>query len=91
MTGSANLRRGAPAKTVIPIEIVITGLDPVIQLLRKTFSRRLMDARIKSGHDEFVSRGEVEDRFTRTNFNFQAAKTISDMPSRPRNAKRPSR
>jgi hypothetical protein len=26
MTGSAKLRRVAPAKTVIPIEIVITGL-----------------------------------------------------------------
>src|SRR5260370_12616259 len=50
-----------------------------------------MDARIKSGHDECVSRGEVEDRFTRTNFNFQTAKTISDMPSRPRGALRPSR
>jgi hypothetical protein len=49
-----------------------------------------MDARIKSGHDECVSRGEVEDRFTRTNFNFQTAKTISDMPSRPRGAMRPS-
>jgi hypothetical protein len=38
MAGSANLRRGAPAKTVISTEIVITGLvDPVIDLLRKTF------------------------------------------------------
>jgi hypothetical protein len=32
-------------------EIVITGLDPVIHLLRKKLPRRLMDARIKSGHD----------------------------------------
>jgi hypothetical protein len=37
MTGSANLRRGALAKTVIPIEIVLTGLDPVIHLLRRNF------------------------------------------------------
>jgi hypothetical protein len=36
------------------IEIVITGLDPVIHLLRKNFLRRLMDARIKSGHDGCV-------------------------------------
>src|SRR5712671_7469793 len=50
-----------------------------------------MDARIKSGHDECVARGEVEDRFTRTNFNFQTAKTISDVSSRPRGAMRPSR
>jgi hypothetical protein len=40
--------------TVIPIEIVITGPDPVIHLLRKKLLRRLMDARIKSGHDERV-------------------------------------
>jgi hypothetical protein len=33
-----------------------------------------MDARIKSGHDDCVSEGEVEDRFTRTpTFNFQTA------------------
>jgi hypothetical protein len=37
MTGSAKLRRAAPAMTFIPIEIVVTGLDPVIHLLRKTF------------------------------------------------------
>jgi hypothetical protein len=29
-------------------EIVITGLDPVIHLLRKPFDEGLMDARIKS-------------------------------------------
>jgi hypothetical protein len=40
--------------TVMPIEIVVTGLDPVIDLLRKKLSRRLMDARIKSGHDGCV-------------------------------------
>jgi hypothetical protein len=41
-----------------PIEIVVTGLDPVIHLLRKKLSRRWMDARIKSGHDgvRFVGR-----------------------------------
>jgi hypothetical protein len=50
--------------TVVPIVIVITGLDPVIHLLRRKFLRRLMDARIKSGHDERVSRDEVEDRIT---------------------------
>jgi hypothetical protein len=30
---------------------VIAGLDPAIHPLRKTLLRRLMDARIKSGHD----------------------------------------
>jgi hypothetical protein len=30
---------------------VITGLDPVIHPLRKSFFEELMDARIKSGHD----------------------------------------
>ena len=35
-------------------KIVITGLDPVIHLLRKTLLRRWMDARIKSGHDRRV-------------------------------------
>jgi hypothetical protein len=40
-------------RPVIPIQIVITGLDPVIHLLReKSLLRRLMDARIKSGHDK---------------------------------------
>jgi hypothetical protein len=33
-------------------QLVIAGLDPAIQLLRKNFLRRWMDARIKSGHDE---------------------------------------
>jgi hypothetical protein len=62
-------RVAAPQRAIIPIEIVITGLDdPVIILF---FLRRLMDARIKSGHDECVLRGEVEVRFTHTNFNFQ--------------------
>jgi hypothetical protein len=40
--------------TFMPIEIVVTGLDPVIHLLRRNFLRRLMDARIKSGHDGCV-------------------------------------
>jgi hypothetical protein len=30
---------------------VIAGLDPAIHLLREMLLRRLMDARIKSGHD----------------------------------------
>jgi len=51
-----------------PIEIVVTGLDPVIHLLRKKLSRRLMDARIKSGHDGCVLRGEVDVRFTHIRF-----------------------
>jgi hypothetical protein len=46
------VHRAAPQEAVIPIEIVITGLDPVIHLLRKSLLRRLIDARIKSGHDE---------------------------------------
>ncbi|WP_275944933.1 hypothetical protein [Bradyrhizobium sp. dw_411] len=32
-------------------KFVIAGLDPAIHPLKK-FSRKLMDARIKSGHDE---------------------------------------
>jgi hypothetical protein len=36
------------------LEIVITGLDPVILFFEKSSLRRLMDARIKSGHDERV-------------------------------------
>jgi hypothetical protein len=33
-------------------QVVITGLDPVIHPLRnKGFLRRLMDARVKPGHD----------------------------------------
>jgi hypothetical protein len=53
--GLSGAKLGSHAKeTVIPIEIVITGLDPVIHLLRKNFLRRLMDARIKSGHDGCV-------------------------------------
>jgi hypothetical protein len=40
----------------------------------KKLLARWMDARIKSGHDERVSEGEVENRFTRTpTFNFQTA------------------
>jgi hypothetical protein len=36
---------------------VITGLDPVIRLLReKSLLRRLMDPRIKSGHDKCILR-----------------------------------
>src|SRR6266852_6278628 len=31
---------------------VIAGLDPAIHLLRKMILRRLMDARVKPGHDE---------------------------------------
>jgi hypothetical protein len=52
------------AMTVIPIEIVITGLDPAIHLLRNNFLRRWMDARIKSGHDECVLWGEVKGHIT---------------------------
>jgi hypothetical protein len=48
------------------IEIVITGLDPVIHLLRKNFLRSLMDARIKSGHDGYVFWCEVKERSART-------------------------
>jgi hypothetical protein len=31
---------------------VIAGLDPAIHLLRKMILRRMMDARVKPGHDE---------------------------------------
>jgi hypothetical protein len=72
----------------MPIEIVITGLDPVIHLLRKNLLRKLMDARIKSGHDEGegVSRGMTARGVARSyamnchGFNFQ--KAISDMNPR---------
>src|SRR3984893_10718782 len=36
------------------LHTVVTGLDPVIHLPRRNFLRRLMDARIKSGHDGCV-------------------------------------
>src|ERR1700752_4135158 len=65
----AGTRRFEIAGAVIPIEIVITGLDPVIHLLRKNLLRRLMDARssqIKSGHDECVARGALRKRFAQT-------------------------
>jgi hypothetical protein len=72
----------------MPIEIVITGLAPVIHLLRKNLLRRLMDARIKSGHDEGVgvSRGMTAGGVARSysmnchGINFQ--KAISDMNPR---------
>ena len=42
---------------------VIAGLDPAIHLLRKTSLRRLMDARIKSGHDiSFVTHFPISPR-----------------------------
>jgi len=62
--------------TVLPIEIIITGLDPVIHLLRKKLLRRLMDARIKSGHDGST--------FSNSQNNFKHDFT-------PRGAMRPSR
>jgi len=55
---------------VMPIGIVVTGLDPVIHLLRKKLLRRLMDARIKSGHDERVSRSERRERFAQAPTSF---------------------
>ena len=68
----------------MPIEIVITGLDPVIHLLRKNLLRRLMDARIKSGHDEgegMTARGVARSYAMNCHgFNFQ--KAISDMNPR---------
>jgi hypothetical protein len=33
--------------------IVVSGLDPAIHLLGKLLFGKLMDARIKSGHDDF--------------------------------------
>ena len=52
-----NLNSPCPG-AFIPIDIVITGLDPVIHLFERTLTK-MMDARIKSGHDECVWR----DRF----------------------------
>jgi hypothetical protein len=54
----------------MPIEFVITGLDPVIHLLRKNLLRRLMDARIKSGHDECVSLPKLRIAFAGYDFAF---------------------
>jgi hypothetical protein len=34
--------------------VVIAGLDPAIHPLRKSLSRRMMDARVKPGHDDRV-------------------------------------
>jgi hypothetical protein len=48
---------------------VIAGLDPAIHLLRKTSLRRLMDARIKSGHDiSLVDTPSRSRRLTRASF-----------------------
>jgi len=44
----------APFRQNVLEDALITGLDPVIHLLRKNLLRRWMDARIKSGHDERV-------------------------------------
>jgi hypothetical protein len=63
--------------TVIPIEIVITGpLTPVIHLLRKKLLRRLMDARIKSGHDERVWRSERRERFAQIPTSFSNSRIV---------------
>jgi hypothetical protein len=62
--------------TVIPIEIVITGPDPVIHLLRKKLLRRLMDARIKSGHDERVWRSERRERFAQIPTSFSNSRIV---------------
>ena len=51
------------AMTVIPIEIVITGLDPVIHLLGENVFAKMMDARIKSGHDGCVRGARSGARF----------------------------
>jgi hypothetical protein len=72
----------------MPIEIVITGLDPVIHLLRKNLLRRLMDARIKSGHDEgegvsrVMTAGSVARSYAMNCHGFNFQKTISDMNPR---------
>jgi hypothetical protein len=72
--------------TVIPIETVITGSssakrvfaldDPVIHLLRKDLLRRLMDARIKSGHDERVWRSERRERFAQVPTSFSNSRIV---------------
>jgi hypothetical protein len=62
--------------TVIPIEIVITGPDPVIHLFRKRLLRRLMDARIKSGHDERVWRSERRKRFAQIPTSFSNSRIV---------------
>jgi hypothetical protein len=61
---------------VMPIGIVVTGLDPVIHLLRKKLLRRLMDARIKSGHDERVSRSERRERFAQAPTSFSNSRIV---------------
>jgi hypothetical protein len=76
-------------RAVIPIEIVIAGLDPVIHPLRRKLLRRGMDARIKSGHDERVWRNW---QLLRADSDFISATALfADTTSRSRDAKRPSR
>jgi hypothetical protein len=65
--------------TVIPMEIVVTGPDPVIHLLlllRKKLLRRSMDARIKSGHDERVWRSERRQRFAQIPTSFSNSRVV---------------
>jgi hypothetical protein len=87
--------------TAIPITIVITGLDPVIHLLRKSLLRRLMDARIKSGHDGCVWWNEVKARFalklpiqfsnSKNNSKYGFAISRRDAPELCKNSSAPSR
>jgi hypothetical protein len=70
--------------STLQFAIVVTGLDPVIHPFERLL-RRLMDARIKSGHDECVSWG----RFAHSHFDFQIAKATSNAPPHSRGAMRP--
>jgi hypothetical protein len=71
-------------RAVIPIEIVIAGLDPVIHPLRRKLLRRGMDARIKSGHDERVWRNW---QLLRADSDFISATALfADTTSRSRDA-----
>jgi hypothetical protein len=51
MVRRVNARRRSNDSLIL-VDIVITGLDPVIHLLRKGFSPSLMDCRVKPGNDE---------------------------------------
>jgi hypothetical protein len=68
-----------------PIEIVITGLDPVVHLLRGNLLRRMMDARIKSGHDERFSRRQL----SLIPIQFSNSQMVLHTHSRSRGARRP--
>jgi uncharacterized protein YbaR (Trm112 family) len=73
--------------------LVITGLDPVIHRLRKTLAK-LMDARIKSGHDEtglICDPDSPHDRIAPLPVSDECAKGSADQAGDPRMTSPPER